>query len=551
MKIKQRRMPFIRGNFRPDILEDDIEKIKQFYNDNGYPECKVDRDISIKDEWVTIIIKIDEGSKYHFGVTEFSGNLIFKPEKLKKMVEYREGEVYSQTKMDRTLLNLSRLYTDEGYINPEILPIPEIRDSSINYKIMINPRQQVSINEINIKGNTVTKDKVIRREMVIHPGDTFSGAKIRKSFNNLADLQYFEEIDIRPELTDDERFVDLNVIVKEKERTGFFTFGGGYSSIEKSVGFISIEQRNFDISNPPYFRGAGQNIKLEAMFGGITKHFILSFTEPYLFDRPISFGPDIFITEKAWDVYSEKHNGFDVRIGKRWENFSLGFKVMSDSVKLSEIKIPEFQNQAGRKRINSISTTLAFQDLDRRIMPKEGDLAELTLEYAGGILASDIEYWKATFTNDYYKSFGKWVFHSKTYVGNIDSFGSRKDVPLYERFFGGGIGTVRGYKERELGPRSIDGKHFLGGKSIFAQNLEMMYPLSGENEIIWGVLFFDAGNVWLEDFDFGNLKQSAGIGLRIKVPIMPVPIQVDYGWAINPDPWQDKGRLHIGFTLGF
>ncbi|MCM8763950.1 MAG: outer membrane protein assembly factor, partial [Candidatus Omnitrophica bacterium] len=275
------------------------------------------------------------------------------------------------------------------------------------------------------------------------------------------------------------------------------------------------------------------------------------FTEPYLFDRPISFGPDIFITEKSWDNYSEKHNGFDLRLGRRWEHFSLGFKIMTDLIELSDIEIPEFKDQIGNNRINSLTTTFAFQNLDRRIMPKSGDLAELAFEYAGGILGSDLEYWKATFKNDYYRSFGKWVFHSKTYVGKVSSFGSTEDVPLYERFFGGGIGTVRGYEERELGPRSEDGSHFLGGKSIFAQNLEMMYPLSSENEILWAVVFYDAGNVWERDFDFGDLKQSAGVGLRIKIPIMPVPIQCDYGWAINPEPWQGHGRLHIGFTLGF
>ncbi|MCM8817191.1 MAG: outer membrane protein assembly factor BamA [Candidatus Omnitrophica bacterium] len=551
MKIKQRNMPFIRGIFKPDILESDIERIKNFYNDNGYPECRIEKDVSVKGLWVNVVIRIDEGEKYYFGKTEFHGDLIFTSEKLRKTIEYREKDVYSQKKMDKTLSNILKLYSDVGYINPEIIPVPEIKDSKINYLIIINPRQQVRINEINITGNTITKDKVIRRELVIHPGDIFSGTKVRKSFNNIADLQYFEEIDITPEPTEDERFVNLNVSVKERERTGLFTFGAGYSSIEKTVGFISIEQRNFDISNPPYFRGSGQNMRFEATLGGITKNLILSFTEPYLFDRPILFGTDIWITERSWDSYSEKHNGFGLRFGRRWENFSLGFKLMTDDVKLSEIKIPEFQNQTGSNRINSLTTSFTFQNLDRRIMPKSGDLAELSVEYAGGLLGSDIEYWKASFTNDYYKSFGRWVFHSKTYAGTVDSFGSTKDVPLYERFFGGGIGTVRGFKERELGPTSVDKKYFLGGKSIFAQNLELMYPLSGENEILWGVLFFDAGNVWAESFDFSDLKQSVGLGLRIKVPVMPVPIQIDYGWAINPEPWQEKGRLHIGFTLGF
>ena len=552
MKIKQRRMPFLRGTFKPDIFEDDLERLRNFYINNGYPQCKIDREISFEGIWVKISISIEEGEKYYFGKTEFSGNPVFSIDKLNKMVEYHEGDVFSQSKLDRTLSNMFRLYSDAGYINPEILPVPEIKGSSVNYRIAIDPRSRVSINEINITGNTITKDKVIRREMVIHPGDIFSGEKVRKSFNNLADLQYFDEIDIKPEPVD-EKSVNLNVSVKDRERTGLFTFGAGYDSLEKGIGFISVEQRNFDISNPPYFRGAGQNLRLEAKIGGITRNFLLSFTEPYLFDRPISFGPDVFITEMSWDDYAEKHSGFNLRIGRRWENFSLGFKLMTDRVKLSDIKIPEpeFQNQAGSNRINSITATFTFQTLDRRIMPKNGNLAELTIEYAGNVLASDIEYWKATIKNDYYKSFGKWVFHSKTYAGKVDSFGDTLDVPLYERFFGGGIGTVRGYKERELGPKSADEKYYLGGKSIFAQNLELMYPLSGENEILWGVVFYDAGNVWDKDFDLGDLKQSAGVGLRIKVPIMPVPIQLDYGWAINPEPYQSKGQLHVGFTLGF
>lgn len=551
MKTKQRKMPFIRGTFKPEIAENDLERIKRFYNNNGFPECKIDSKISFEDRWVSIIIIIDEGSKYYFGETKFSGKPAVSSTVLNNAIEYREGQPYSQEKLEKTLSNIFRLHSDAGYINPEILPVPEISESRINYEIVINPRNRVSINEIKISGNTVTKDKVIRREMVIRPGDIFSGEKIRKSFNNLADLQFFDDINIEPEPTDDEKLVDLNVSVKDRERTGLFSFGAGYSSLEKSIGFISIQQRNFDITDPPYFRGAGQNIKLEAMIGGITKHFILSFTEPYLFDRPVSFGSDIFVTEKSWDDYTEKHNGFALKIGRRWEHYSIGFKIMTDRIELSNIEMPEFKNQTGANRINSLTTTFAFQNLDRRIMPKSGDLAELSFEYAGSVFGSDIEYWKTTFQNDYYRSFGKWVFHSKTYAGKVSSFGSTKDVPLYERFFGGGIGTVRGYAERELGPRSLDNKYYLGGQSIFAQNLELMYPLSGENEILWGVVFFDTGNVWDRDFDFGDLKQSAGVGLRIKIPIMPVPIQCDYGWAINPEPYQSKGQFHLGFTLGF
>lgn len=551
MKIKQRKMPFIRGSFKPEILQQDIKRLEDFYHDHGYPDCRIEKNVSIDKGSVIINIIVSEGEKFYFGKIDFSGNLIFDIDRLRKLLKFKEGDVYSENKLMTSVSAIGQLYSDHGYLYCEVVPVPEKKQSSIDFTFKIDPGIEVKINEINITGNTVTKDKVIRRELEIHPGDLFSGEKITKSFNNLSDLQFFDEISIKPERTDDEKFVNLNVSVKDRERTGLFTFGLGYSSLESGIGFASIEQRNFDISNPPYFRGAGQNLRLSASLGGVTKNFIFSFTEPYLFDRPISFGPDIFITEQNWDTYDEKHNAFDIRVGRRWENFSLGFKLMTDDIKLSNIEIPEFQSQQGSNRVNSLTTTVGFQKLDRKIMPKKGDKVHFAIEYAGSILGSDIEYWKATIENDYYKELGKFVFHSKTYAGAVNSFGSTKDVPLYERFFGGGIGTVRGYKERELGPRSINGKDYIGGKSIFAQNLELLYPLSGENEILWGAVFYDIGNVWANDFDFSDLKQSAGIGIRIKVPIMPVPIQVDYGWAINPEPYQDKGRLHIGFTMGF
>ena len=551
MKIKQRKMPFIKGTFKPEILDADIKRIEDFYHNNGYPDCNVKVSTSIENRLMTIDISINEGQKMFFGSTKFSGNPLFSVEHLKKCIIYHEGEVYSQKKFDETQRNISRMYSDAGYIRPSIFPIPTVRDSKIDVEFIIQPGEKVYINEINITGNTITKDKVIRREFVIHPGDEYSGAKISKSFNNLADLQFFDEIEILPEPAKNENFVDLNVKVKDKERTGIFAFGGGYSSVEDVIGFISIEQRNFDISDPPHFRGAGQDIRLQAEMGGVTRNFMLSFTEPYLFDRPISFGPDIFKITRDWDDYTEEHNGLDIRVGRRWENLSLGFKIMTEDVKLSDIDIPEFQNQKGSNRVNSLTTTLGFQNLDRKILPKQGDMLQVSVEYAGSILGSDIEYVKTTLENNYYKGLGRFVFHSKTYAGKVDELDSSQQVPIYERFFGGGIGTVRGYKERELGPRSADRKYYLGGQSIFAQNLELLYPLTRESEILWGVIFYDIGNVWNEDFDFGDIKQGAGIGIRIKVPIMPAPIQVDYGWAINPESYQDHARVHIGFTLGF
>ncbi|MCM8784983.1 MAG: outer membrane protein assembly factor BamA [Candidatus Omnitrophica bacterium] len=541
MKLKERKMPFRRGTYKKDVLDDDIKKIKDFYNENGFIEVKVEKEVKYSEKGIIINVFIDEGKRYFTGEIEFTGDLIFDQEILEKQILLKRGDVFNVKKNQETIKNIYKLYAGEGYIKCNVDFIPEIRGDSINITYSINPGSIYYTEEVKIKGNRITKDKVIRREIKLEPGDKIIEDKIRKSFNNLRDTNYFENVSIYPEFLEEGK-ANIVVDVKERERTGYFLIGGGYSSSEKFVGMVSIHQINFDIANPPRFTGGGQNISLSFEIGTITKNYKFSFTEPYFLDRPVYLGPDIYRYELNWYDWDTTSTGFDLRIGRRWENFNLGFKLMSENVILSNVEIPSLKGQEGKRRKNGITTYLIYSNLDSEMFPTKGDKVRFSLEYAG--LGGDLNFLKPTIENNFYYPFKNFIFHSRTLLGYINK--NLDEIPVYERFFGGGIGTVRGYEERSLGPKE-DG-HCLGGKFIFAQNFEMMYPLY--KDVLYGIGFFDIGNVY-QDWSLSNLKKSIGAGIKLNVPFFGAPLEIYYGYALDAEPGEPKGRVHIGMSFGF
>ncbi|MGB9677044.1 MAG: outer membrane protein assembly factor BamA [Candidatus Ratteibacteria bacterium] len=546
MKIKKRKTPFIKGTFKEDVLEDDIKRIKSFYNENGFIDVKVEKEIEYGEKGIIIKIFVNEGKRYFAGEINFEGELIFNEDILKNQVLLKRGDVFNVKKNEESMRNIYRLYSGNGYIKCNVEFIPEIRGDTINITYLINPGSIYTTEEVKIKGNKITKDKVIRREIKLEPGDKITEDKIIKSFNNLRDINYFEDIRIYPEFIEEGK-ANIIVDVKEREKTGLFLIGGGYSNTEKFIGMVSIQQTNFDITNPPKFVGGGQTLSLSFEIGTIAKNYIFSFTEPYLFDRPVYIGPDIYRLERKWDDWHTNNTGFDLRIGRKWENFNLGFKLLSEKVNLSDVKIPSIIPQEGEKRKNSITTSLTYSGLDSDRFPKKGDKAKLSLEYAG--IGGDISFLKTTFENNFYYPFKNFIFHSKTLIGYINK--DYNEIPIYERFFGGGIGTVRGYEERSLGPKETDPQgivHYLGGKVIFAQNFEMMYPLY--KDVLYGIVFFDIGNVY-QDWSLSNLKKGIGAGIRVNVPFFGAPIEIYYGYGLDAEPGEPKSRIHIGMSLSF
>jgi len=555
MKLKARRLPFSMGRYKEELFEPDLSAIERFYKSQGYLEAKVSgTQEPVGRKKLLLRIRIEEGQQYYLGTIKFSGDLLVPETELRSLlVLAKEGEVFDENKAQENVNRLQKFYSDRGYIRARLqaLPEPASEANRINLTYQVEPGNTYTVDEVVIRGNVRTKDKVIRREVTLAPGDLFSGRQVEKTFGRLRDLNYFEDIKLFPEFTVSADQANLVVEVKEKEKTGMLLFGGGFSSVDKLTGFVSLEQTNFDLTNFPRFTGGGQDLKLWVQLGETNQGFYLSFTEPYFRDRPVWVGTDLYRWTRDWDEYDEKRLGGDLRLGRRWENFSLGFIIKSERVNLSDILIPSIVDQAGKYQKNSLTTSLEYFRLDSKLFPTKGFSSTTTAEYAGGPFQGDLNFWKLTLEEHFYYPlpFKKVIFHSKTYLGTIREMGDTADIPIFERFFGGGIGTVRGYKERSLGPHDPTTGDPLGGKSLFAQTLEVLYPIY--QEILKGVAFFDVGNVWEKAVAFGDLRKGAGVGLRVVIPLFRTPIQLDYGVALDRKPGEDRGRLHIGMTFGF
>lgn len=553
LKTKVRRMPLVRGTFKQEIFDQDLANLQRFYRQHGYLDSMVQPEPVVREKKRLVLkIKLNEGRRYFLGEISFKGNLVVPESALRdQLVLKKKGEVFNQEKAEANLAQIKRFYLDRGYVRVFVEPVPEkgAIPEVINLTYFVEPGQVFSVDEVIIKGNTKTKDKVIRREVKLAPGEEFSGRQLTRSYNNLRDLNYFEEINLYPEPMAEEAKANLMVEVKEKERTGVFMFGGGFSSIDKLIGFVSVEQTNFDITNWPSLTGGGQDVKLWLQMGSVSRNFSLSFTEPYFLDRPVWLGPDLYNLERDWDDYSEKRLGGDLRIGRRWDDFSLGFMMKSEKIDLSDITIPSLADQAGRWRKNSLTTSLDFHKVDSLRFPTKGSRTLATLEYAGGLFQGDLDFYKGTVEQNFYYPLGRCIFHSKTYAGMIEGFGDTETIPIYERFYGGGIGTVRGYKERSLGPKDPATGASLGGNALFAQNFELLYPIY--QDIIKGVVFIDIGNVWQDWDNINSPKKGVGTGVRVAVPFLSAPIQIDYGIALDREAGESRGRLHLGMSFGF
>jgi len=565
MKTK-RAWFFNSGVLKDDVLTEDIERIKSFYRNAGFVDVAVEYEVkpdSRRPFLLYINIKVEEGKKYLVGNVTIRGNKdISEKDILARLQVCSPGKVFSQEALKQDISNIQGLYFDRGYISCQIQEAvslnPEISRVDIVYNIVEN--KICYVDKVKIRGNIKTKDVVIRREMRIRPGEKFDGEKLKRSKERLQNLGFFDEINYDVEETPIEDKKDLVVEVKEA-KTGAFSFGGGYSSVDDVVGFVEIEQKNFDWKNWPYFTGDGQNLKLRASLGSISEGFDLSFTEPWMFDYPVSFGFDAYkhTRDRETDVgygYDEDVIGFDLRLGKEVSEYIReDLTYRRDSIKISNItsdSTNDLQKENGTNVISSLQYGLTYDSRDNVFDPTRGNLIAGSLECAGGPFGGDKDYWKFfSRVSHYIPLLRGSVLELRGRLGLANNYGDSNDIPIYERFFAGGAYTIRGYHERKIGPIDNISHDPLGGESMAIGNIEYTYPLFS---FLKAAVFFDSGNVWskINKLGSGGLKSSAGFGFRIKTPIGP--IMLDYGVPFNKEPGETNkgsGRFHFSMSNSF
>jgi outer membrane protein insertion porin family len=551
--IKTRRNTlFTSGIFRKEVFEEDLKRIKRLYEEKGYSDVAVEHSKDYEEKAMVINIKIDEGEVYRVGRIEIEGNTIISDEEIQKTIEMKEGASFIRGQLQQDTVKINEKYFDKGYISAEVRPdvVFNRETESMDIVYYVREGRQATIEKIEIGGNIKTKDVVIRRELKVVPGDIFDGEKLRRSRQNLNNLGYFEEITFETEPGVMPEAKNLLINVKET-RTGEISFGGGYSSVDNLIGFVELRQRNFDWRNWPTFTGAGQDLSVRAEFGSERRSYDISFTEPWLFNKPISFGFDLYNRYIEREVYDEKRLGGNIRLGKRFsDHLSLDGKYKLEEVTIKDIDAAahdDVWHEEGKNTISSLSFSLTRDTRDNIFSPTSGGIIRNTVEGAGGILGGDKDFVKYTSSlNWYFPHLENNVFEVGLQTGLVDKFGDTSVVPIYERFYAGGANTIRGYGYRDVGPKSAADDP-IGGNSMAIANLEYTFPIF---KPVKGAVFYDVGNVWEKVSNFGSSFRSAvGVGVRVTTPLGPV--KLDYGYGLDYEPGEKKGRFHFSMTRGF
>lgn len=547
------------GFLNQEDLDEDIERVKAIYDEAGFSDVEVTTSTEpISDSGdMRLKISIKEGKKYIVGKVELKGNSVLKSEEIMKALKMGEGKPFSRRNLRVDVGNLQDLYFEQGYLSAHIKTESVYNESTekVDLTYAVTENELTYVDKVRIEGNTKTKDIVIRRELRAYPGESFSGAKLKRSKERLYNLGFFEDVrfDTEPGTLPNSR--DLVVSVKEA-KTGEFSFGGGYSSIDSIIGFVQIRQKNFDWQNWGTFTGAGQDFALRLEMGSVRKNIELSFTEPWVFGYPYSFGFDVFRREfersgSSGYFYNQVRTGFDLRLGKEFNEYDKGLLIYKlEEVDISDI--PDDASQAlkdevGSNVTSSLALTLSRDKRNNVFNPTKGYLLSATGEVAGGPLAGDKDFYKLYGSaSTYFEHFNQNVLELKVRGGIVDEYSDSPKVPIYERYFLGGASTVRGYRERRLGPRDPGNNEPVGGESYWVANAEETFPVFPD--LIKAALFFDMGSLSedIGDFGGGKIYKGAGVGVRIKTPIGPV--KLDAGYPLD-DVEGEKKKLRFYFNI--
>jgi outer membrane protein insertion porin family len=554
-------------------LEDDVDRLTAFYYDHGYLNVHVGEPaITRAGNSLTVTIHLDEGEPYRVGTIGLTGDLKFPESELRGKLTLKPGAIFRGSTLQHDVLTLSDFYSDRGYAFVNVDPRTQLDPARhmVDVNFTINPGQLVLVDRIKITGNTKTSDKVIRREMRIQEQEPYSAQAIRESKVRLDRLGFFDNVRITTSPATQPDKIDLNVNVREAN-TGSFQVAGGFSTASSAFG-------DFRIGNTNLF-GGGQSVQLSATIGFIFQDYEFSYTEPYFLDMPLTAGFDLFDSEIFFRDFNRSTAGFGLRtyyplveLGLKkigplsMEDVNAGLEYRFESVGIGGITSPfttfEIRSFKGTTQTSEIIPSIRRFTVNNPIDPRTGSVQTLTLQFAG--LGGTNAFIKGLFHTRFFFSFidnptfGNWVYSIGGDFGigtNLNS-GTAGELPLFERFFPGGVGgggDVRGYELYRLGPEvtifNTAGQPFstqeVGGSKMLILSNEITFPIL-EGLGIRGVVFLDAGNSFRlhDSMDLTKLQAAYGAGIRWRSPFGP--LRLELARPINPRP-QD---LSTDFVFG-
>jgi outer membrane protein insertion porin family len=542
------------GRFDEVQLQQDLDKIREFYQDHGYIDVEIKdvrRERMEKGPMVLTIV-IAEGPQYHVRKLSIAGYQNTTEQRIRALLKMKEGSVYSPKQLRDDAKAVADAYGSGGYVDlvvqPEGTPAgPALID--VHYSIDEGVRSFV--NRINIEGNTRTKDKVIRREVLVAPGDVFNTVRVDVTKKRLENLGYFAKVETYPEDTDIPGRKDLTILVQEK-RTGSLSFGGGFSTVDSLVGFVELTQGNFDLFNWPSFTGGGQKFRLRIQYGTERKDFILNITEPYLFDRRLSLNGQVFYTEANYlsAEYNQRNYGFAMELRKPINAYTfatLGYQLQDVDIFDVAISASDFiQSQKGSTTESKIFSGVVFDSRDNPLLTRRGRRVSFSPYIAGGFLGGDTQIYGLDLeASQYFHLPWDTILVINGEIATVSQWGNGNEVPIFERLYLGGSNNLRGFPFREVGPQDENGEP-VGGQSMWRTTIEWTFPII---EKARGAIFYDTGFVNSSQWSFGfnHIASDVGIGLRLDLPIGP--LRLDYGYPVQRDGYNGGGRFN--FNVGY
>ncbi|OGR01296.1 MAG: outer membrane protein assembly factor BamA [Deltaproteobacteria bacterium RIFOXYD12_FULL_55_16] len=541
------------GKLKRDLLEQDRSRIGALYHNSGYIEAKISEPlITDEGDWLFVTFDIQEGNRYRVGTIEIEGDILGDKNELFSLVELSKEKFFSRKILREDVLRLTDRYAESGYAFAEVEPkiSRNEADKRMDLSLKIAQGHLVHINRINIKGNTRTRDKVIRREMQVKEGGLLDASAVRKSSERLQRLGFFEEATVTPEPTMQEDIMDVTVEVKEKP-TGTFSIGAGYSSVDNLLFMGEISENNF--------LGKGQRLSLQANLSSTSNRYNFSFTEPHLNDTMLLFGYDLYNWSRKYDDYTKDSTGGALRFAYPvWNKWHLGWGYGFDDTKMTDV-LETNTSETIRESLLLETTSFIRIGLSKDTRNKltdasKGWLTNYSIKHAGGLLGGDSAFTKYEATSGWYYPL-KWdtVFHVKGSIGYVMENEEGK-LPVYEKFYLGGLNTIRGFDSGKISPLEInaDGSTYsrVGGEKMWYGNLEWIFPIAKDIGLK-GLVFFDVGNVYTnsQTWDIADLRYSTGLGFRWLSPMGP--LRLEWGWNLSPNEGEKQGVWDFSIGGGF
>ena len=549
MATQERQYYILRGTVERQKLDDDRDRIVSLYNDHGYIQARVESADTIIDREkarVTVKIVVVEGPQFFVGGVDVTGNNVVPVEEIRRRIRFKTGDVFSRTKVRESLLGIQALYGTIGRASAEITPQTAQdnvnRRMNLTFEIIEGP--EVFVERINITGNTRSQEKILRREVPMAEGDFFTTAKLERARQKLTNLGYFDQVKATtsPGTSKDKIVVNIEVVEKP---TGLFSIGGGYSSVDSFIATLDLSQRNF--------LGRGWEVFVRVRAGAETQQGTIGFTEPWLFDRPLSAGFDLFNNRRVYTDYTVNSLGGDIRFGHPLGDYSrwnLIYRLTQDDISdVADNASTSLLEEEGTRITSLIGGAVSRDTRDSAFEPTRGTVAAAGLDFAG--LGGDSKFVRGT--GSYAAFYNPWLNHviSGRASGGYEVGWSNDPVPLFERFYMGGPNSLRGWKARQISPVGQSGTK-VGGTIFLLGTIEYSVPL------FYGIraaVFYDIGQVYGPDtsfgttFDLADLRHDAGLSLRWASPFGP--LRIDYGIKLDRRKNESFGEFHFAVGAPF